>query len=239
MKTLSLFFALILISSFISAQTNNYECESMNPYPIISVATPFIPHASNINGAEGYSATFSYPGFFSEYGQVNFYYTNAKENSYYIGIGTVYLLLGFNIGAKLSEKEIVYMNMNLGTLVPLQGDDFFFSMGISYLYKISKKNKLELTLDGYYHPNEVRQSYLIPIPPSFDRRVYLARGIVAGIFVNHSFTDYLMINFGTGISVIQQESTCKEWRDDIVIKIDHIWKSYITIPLGITLSFHF
>ncbi len=232
-------FILIYSSSFMSAQTNTYECEPSNPYPLFSVATPFIPHASNINGIEGYSATLSYPGFFSDYGQVNFYYTNDKENSYYVGLGTVYLLLGFNIGAELSEKEIVYMNMNVGTLFPLQGDDFFFSMGISYLYKITKKNKLEFTLDGYYHPNEVRQSYLIPIPPSFSRTVQLARGVVAGVFINHSFTDNLMLNFGTGVSIIQQESTCKEKRDDQVIKIDHMWDSYITIPLGITLSYHF
>ncbi len=238
MKTASLFFALILISSLISAQSTSCNYYPSEPYPLFSVATPFIPHVSNINGSEGYSATFSYPGFFSDFGQVNFYYTSSEENSYFVGYGATYLLGGFNIGIHLSDKSIAYMNVNVGTRFP-QGNqnNFMFSMGISYLYKITNKNKLEFSLDAYLHPNETQDSWLLPIEDIHDTR--LTRGVVLGIFINHSFTEYLMLNFGTGVSFIQYDTNCEERVDDKVVATHQEWANSIIIPLGITLSFHF
>jgi len=236
MKAISLF--LMLISSFTFPQTASCDYYPSEPYPLFSVAAPFIPHASNISGEEGFSATLSYPGFFSDYGQVNIYYTSPEENSYFIGYGATYLLGGFNIGTHLSDKSIAYMNVNIGTRVP-QGNqnNFMFSIGASYLYKTTKNNKLEFSLDAYYHPNKVEGSWLIPFEDLHDTR--LTRGVVFGIFINHLFTEYFMLNFGTGVSFIQYDTNCEERVDGKVVATHQKWANSIIIPLGITLSFHF
>lgn len=246
MKKRLLLVVFILSSSLNFAQPDSCEYYPAAPYPLFSVATPYIPHASNISGKEGNSLTYSYPGFFSDYGQINFYHTNASGNSFYAGIGSTYILLGCNIGTDLSEKSIVFLNLNVGTRYPPGGDNayriensnnFFYSLGFSYLYKLSLKNRMEISLDIYKHPNRVKERMLPPTTNLHDTE--LARGIVLGIFINHSFTDFFMINFGTGISYIQYYTECEEHLEDGQNLYNQKWDSSIIIPLGITLSYHF
>ena len=247
-KTYLIFFFILIFTEFMYSQNSK---DIYLPKNCIEIFTPHITHASNINGESGLSILYSYPGFFSLLGQTSIYYTSKSNDSYFISLGEVYLMMGTSNNIKYFDMydSKFFLNLNVGTF---GRDGYLGSIGFSYLKKLINKNRIELITDIFFH-----QGYNADIIPDKD----YSQGIL--FFINYSnlITKNLNINFGIGISFIRYRYiytangsifvSNKEYRYRYVSKkmekyyiennlgINPAWDNQIIIPFGITVSYHF
>ena len=210
------------------------------------VINPYLPHASNINGQKGLTLALSYPGYFSMYGQVNVYYTNSVNDSYFLSIGDVYIMGGIQRMIKNYDTAKLYVNLNFGTRFE---NSFLGSIGISYLKYLSQRSRAEFALDGYFDHGTKGGMFVAD-------KTY-TRGLVVGIYYAYFITNSLILNIGIGFSYIQyrymrygDESGGGSWLYEYVCRKeekeasqhnlhDPKWDPSFIIPFGITLSYHF
>ena len=212
----------------------------------IELINPYLPHVSNINGQKGFTLALIYPGYFSMYGQINVYYTNSVNDSYFFGIGDVFIMGGIQKMIKNYKTAKLYVHLNFGTRIV---NSFLGSIGISYLKYISQKSRVVFALDGFFDHGFKGEMFLAD-------KTYTT-GLAVGIHYAYSITNSLILNIGIGFSYIQyrymrygDESGGGSWLYEYVTwqeekessqydLHDPKWDPSFIIPFGITLSYHF
>ncbi len=215
------------------------------PKTTLEISTPYLPHAIVTNGEEGFSFVYSYPGFFSYWGQASLYYTNALGDSYFGSIGEVYIMLGINKQIIEFQKSDVYLNANAGTF----GAGYLGSLGISHLQQITNKSKVELVFDLYFN-HGVDADMMV-----HDKTYSI--GLLVGLNLVLNLTTDFRLNFGVGLSLVKYRyvymshsgisNSTGEYRYKYIPKrmekyydVDNLkWDSRFLIPFGVTLSYHF
>ncbi len=215
------------------------------PKNTIEISTPYLPHAIVTSGKQGFSFAYSYPGFFSYWGQASLYYTNSLGDSYFGSIGELYIMLGVNKQIIKFQKSDVYLNANAGTF----GNGYLGSLGISQLQQITPKSKIEAVLDVYFNQG-------IDADMMVHDKTY-SIGLLVGINLVINLTTDFLINFGVGLSSVKYRYVYLHngsiSNSTGVYKYEYIpkrmekyydvnnlkWDSRTIIPLGITLSYHF
>ncbi len=202
-----------------------------------------MPHSINTNGEEGFSFVYNYPGFFSYFGQANLYYTNSFGDSFFGGIGEIYLIGGINKRIVTFQKSSINLNLNIGTMFE---KTYLGSFGLSYLIDLTPNLKFELVADLFF--NHGTMQYF------FTDKAY-SKGFVVGLNFGRKITENLLIHFGTGIALIQYRyvyhsvgipynyyvsRNMEEFYVNEMKAFDSAsWDSRIIIPIGITLTYHF
>jgi len=237
---------LLLFSTHISVFTQTDEIKFQSPKSVIMLSTPYLPHAIVTNGEQGFSFTFSYPGFFSYWGQASLYYTNSLGDSYFGSIGEVYVMLGMNKQIIKFQKSKFYINANLGIIPDRYG--YLGSLGISQQLQRTPKSKIEIVLDLFFN-HGINGDMMV-----HDKTYSI--GILAGVNLTHNLTANFQINFGFGLSLMQyrymrEDMGYYEYEYIYVSKrtekynIDNNlsdlpkWNTRFLIPFGITISYHF
>jgi hypothetical protein len=151
---------------------------------------PFaLPHVSNVIGDSGFALSYIYPGMWSTFGQMNLYYTNSNEDSFFFGVGLPYLMIGMN---KIVASEIskLFLNINLGISENLIG-----SIGISNIYHLAKNSYLGLDLDIFYF-GDLNGDMMVPnVPESWGTLInadytYSTEHFNFTLFAGVSFTKF-------------------------------------------------
>ena len=241
---------LIMINSLFAFERPDYSkfgTEGKNSFLLVSLSTPYLPHASNTTTEKGFSLVCNYPGYFSYYGQFNLYYTDGNSNSYFIGLGELYLIAGINKFIMKQKKSKIFLNINFGIMPE---NMYLGSLGVSYLKPLPPKSRIEFVFDMYF--NHGMNGEII-----IHDKIY-SRGFLAGVNYTYNITDNLLINIGAGLSFIQyrymrqlyssplfeyvnwqSEKKQEKLPENEQYSVDPKWDSHLIIPIGITISYHF
>ncbi len=161
------------------------------PKSATSLSSPYLPHALNTNGEEGFSFVYNFPGFFSYYGQASIYYTNNYGDSFFGGVGELYLMGGikkiFNI-----KRSSFYLNANIGTMFE---ERYLGSLGLSYLIYLNQNIRYEFVFDLFLNHGANGDMMI-------HDKTY-SKGFVIGLNFGGSITDNLIIHFGIGFASIK------------------------------------
>ncbi len=195
---------------------------------------PFmVPHVSNVIGDSGFALSYSYPGMWSYFGQMNLYYTNSNEDSFFFGVGLPYLMIGMNkvVASGISK---LFINLNLGI-----SENFIGSIGITNIYKLNNNDYFGINLDLFYF-GELNGDMMIPnIPPSW--------GQLINIDYTYS-TKYFNFTFFAGVTFTKFYSYEVEYYEDdfwmqgyvCTTRDEPIWTDFYTnFPIGFSLTAKF
>ncbi len=207
-----------------------------NSFIQFSFLSPIQPHASIIKDSCGTSLAYSFPGFFSYYGQLNVSYTNNQNNAYFIAIGVAQISAGVNKLIYKSKKKLFYFNGTLGTL----GDGYLGSVGLSHLVQLKRSNKVEFVFDAFFHHGSGSK-------PFFLVNTIFSCGLLVAVKNEFKIRNFYNINIATGISLIQYRYFDDpygsayyldwDWEKRIDAPGLFKWDTHIFIPLGISFIF--
>jgi len=196
---------------------------------------PFgFPHVANVIGDSGFAINYSYPGVWSYIGQINLYYTNLNEDSFFFGIGLPYLMAGINkkIFAE-PNNSFLYINSNFIFSKELSG-----SIGASTIFILKNRDYFELDFDIFYFGG-VNGDMIIPnVPKSY------------GALVNANYiytTQYFnFVLFGGFSFTTFYSSEVEEYSDgwmpgyDCTSRDKPIWTDlYYNFPIGASITLKF
>jgi len=222
---------------------NNIAAQQEDKNFLFPMETSFIflnlQHSSQTNINSGFSLVYNYPGFFSELGQISLNYKSIDRDSYYLGLGMVYILLGLNKSIIKTGKEVIYLNGCFGTI---GADGLLGSIGLSYFSQINKSIAYELSLDIYSHDGYSNSVVYVPLSV-----VYYTRGIMANFILQKNLSNKINFSFNIGFSFSQYkyaeyDDYYKYVSKKEANKKDYIgdtkWDSHWMIPFGATLTIH-
>ena len=247
-------FLIISLLAFERPDYSKFGADGKKSFLLLSLSTPYLPHASNTTTEKGISLVCSYPGYFSYYGQINLYFTDGSSNSYLLGIGETYLIAGINKFILKRKNSKVFLNINFGSMfghLTTFGNEYLGSIGVSFLKPLPPKSRIEFVFDIYFNHGMDGDWMII------HDKIY-SRGILAGVNYTYNITDNLLINIGASLSFIQyrymrqlyssplyeyvtwqREKKQETLPEDARYSVDPKWDSHIIIPIGITISYHF
>jgi len=239
MPRYSLFFLIFIVICSLNAKNLTNYNNFLNPKtsPIqLSVLSPLQPHASTLNDFDGISVIYSFPGFFSYYGQLNLEYTNTQDDGYSLAIGIAQIAAGINKCIYKSKNRVFYFNGTLGT----NGEGYLGSAGFSYLIHSKQSDKIEFVFDTFFHHGSATKEFFIV------NSIY-NRGIIVGGNYEFRIKDSFRINIGTGISLIQYRYFDDpysmayyiywDWEKRINNPERCKWDTHILIPIAISFIF--
>ena len=223
---------------------NNIAAQQEDKNFLFPMETSFIflnlQHSSQTNINSGFSLVYNYPGFFSELGQISLNYKSIDRDSYYLGLGMVYILLGLNKSIIKTGKEVIYLNGCFGTI---GADGLLGSIGLSYFSQINKSIAYELSLDIYSHDGYNYSVVYIPLSV-----VYYTRGIITNFILQKNLSNKINLSFSIGLSFTQYRYVeyddyykyVSKWDENHSTYTDNPrWDSHFLFPFGITISLMF
>lgn len=227
-------FLTIIVVVLFTLTSHSYSLSKKSFVPIL-----FSP--SQITNLEkGQSASYSFPGFFSQYGQLNLIYANSHKDTYFIGFGAMFVLVGLNKHLIENNTFDTFANISIGRSF----DGYLGDLGLSILKKINADETIGFSLDSYFHHGYNG----LPILGYVTYR----RGIAGIVAYTMRFSKKALVKFNIGASFIQYRYMCDydgiecnghkyvtyyTENNNVSYLKSPSWDNHFVFPLGITLSY--
>lgn len=205
LKTILLFFITIGLYASdaqkldLSKQNNMYAPSFLQ----LQIFSPYLPHSSALSGAQGFTVSYLYPGFYNGVsGEVHFNYTSLKGDNYYLGLALPNLSFGINKKLFNLKDNAMYLNFRYGLFAgnvknsPVLLDNTNLLFGLSNRVKgVLNNTDLEFSLGSFFHAGQSSSNLTAFIPKT--------RGLTFNIHFTYLFNSSLIIGYGLGLGIVQ------------------------------------